>query len=145
MMVVMKEITGPDLCHCLAARRNARYLTRLYDRHLAAAGVSVSQFSLLAMLAEHPEISIHDLTEIMVMERTTLVRALKPLQTAGFIHSRAEGPRSALRLSLSAEGQAKLTQAQLHWHSAQQALEAQVGADRAIAIRASLLTVIPGI
>ncbi|WP_244861731.1 MarR family winged helix-turn-helix transcriptional regulator [Pseudomonas sp. Ost2] len=139
----MNKITGPDLCHCLAARRNARYLTRLYDRHMAAAHLSVSQFSLLAMLAEHPDISISELTEIMVMERTTLVRALKPLQTADFIHSRAEGPRSALRLSLSSEGQARLKEAEPYWHLAQQELEAQVGADRAISIRASLLAVIP--
>jgi DNA-binding MarR family transcriptional regulator len=145
MMGIMKEMTGPDLCHCLAARRNARYLTRLYDRHLAAANLSVSQFSLLAMLAEHPGISISDLTEIMVMERTTLVRALKPLQSAGFIHSRAEGPRSALRLSLSSEGEAKVKEAERYWYSAQEELETQVGADRAVAIRASLLAVIPGI
>jgi DNA-binding MarR family transcriptional regulator len=141
----MKKITGPNLCHCLAARRNARYLTRFYDRHLAAAGLSVSQFSLLAMLAEHSDISISDLTEIMVMERTTLVRALKPLQSAGFIHSRVEGPRSALRLSLSAEGQAKIEHAQPYWDSAQEELEEQIGVDRAIAIRASLLAVVPGI
>jgi hypothetical protein len=35
MMVVMNDITGPDLCHCLAATRNARHHTD-YERHLAA-------------------------------------------------------------------------------------------------------------
>ncbi|WP_342655226.1 MarR family transcriptional regulator [Pseudomonas sp. F3-2] len=145
MMVDMKEITGPDLCHCLAARRNARYLTRLYDRHLAAADLSVSQFSLLAMLAEYPQISVSDLTELMVMERTTLVRALKPLQLAGFVHSRAEGPRAALRLALSSDGQSKLREAEHYWQSAQTELEQQVGTDRAASVRASLLAVVPGI
>jgi DNA-binding MarR family transcriptional regulator len=143
MMHVMKEITGPDLCHCLAARRNARYLTRLYDRHLAAANLSVSQFSLLAMLAEHPDISISALAEIMVMERTTLVRALKPLQSEGFINSRAEGPRSALRLSLSEAGKLKIKAAEPYWQSAQEELEEQMGRDRAMSIRASLLMVVP--
>jgi len=142
-MDVMNEITGPDLCHCLAARRNARYLTRLYDCHLAAVNLSVSQFSLLAMLAEYPGISISDLAAIMVMERTTLIRALKPLKSAGFIHSRAEGARSALRLSVSADGHAKISEALPHWLSAQVELEARLGLDRATSIRASLLAIVP--
>lgn len=139
----MKEIHGPDLCHCFAVRRNARYLTRLYDRHLSAAGVSISQFSLLAMLLGHPDISVSELAEFMVMERTTLMRALKPLQAAGFIHSRAEGPRSALRLALSEGGVAKINEAEPFWQTAQDEYEMQMGLDRARSIRASLLMTVP--
>ncbi|NBB10224.1 MarR family transcriptional regulator [Pseudomonas sp. SLFW] len=143
MMGVMKEITGPDLCHCLAVRRNARYLTRLYDRHLARTDLSISQFSLLAMLVKHPEISISDLAEIMVMERTTLVRALKPLQMSGFVLSRTEGPRSALRLFLSEGGRAKFEEALPDWDAAQAELEAEMGREQAVSVRASLLVVVP--
>lgn len=139
----MNDIHGPDLCHCLAARRNARFLTRLYDRHLAAASLSISQFSLLAMLGTHPDISISELAELMVMERTTLVRALKPLQTAGLIHSRAEGVRSALRLGLSDAGMAKIKESEPFWLAAQAEYEAHIGTDRALSIRASLLRVVP--
>lgn len=144
MMAVMKETHGPDLCHCFAARRNARYLTRLYDRHLSVANVSISQFSLLAVLASYPDISISELAERMVMERTTLVRALKPLQTAGFIHSRAEGSRSALRLSLSDDGMAKIQEAEPFWRAAQDEFEAQMEPDRAVSLRESLLKTLPG-
>ncbi|MDV7247308.1 MarR family winged helix-turn-helix transcriptional regulator [Xanthomonas hortorum pv. vitians] len=139
-MFVMNSITGPDLCHCLAARRNARYLTRLYDRHLTSANLSASQFSLLAMLAEYPGISISALAEAMVMERTTLIRALKPLQSEGFIGSHTEGPRSALRFFLSPAGEAKLNEAEPYWQKAQQEFETRMGQEQAAAIRASLLS-----
>lgn len=134
----MNELHGSDLCHCLAVRRNARYLTRLYDRHLAAAHVSISQFSILALIHERPAIAIAELADAMVMERTTLVRALKPLQLEGFVASQATGPRGALSLSLTDAGLAKLKECEPHWQAAQKEHELQLGQDRAASIRASL-------
>ncbi|XXD72692.1 winged helix-turn-helix transcriptional regulator [Pseudomonas sp. D2-30] len=139
MMGVMKSPHDADLCHCLAARRHARLLTRLYDRHLAAASLTVSQFSVLALINEHPGIMIAELAEVMVMERTTLVRALKPLQSEGYVASHAEGPRSAIRLSLSAQGRAKFKEAEPHWKAAQLEREDQIGEAAAVQIRNSLL------
>ncbi|KQQ55931.1 MarR family transcriptional regulator [Pseudomonas sp. Leaf127] len=144
MMAHMNTSLGPSLCHCHAVRRNARFLTRLYDRHLAAANLSISQFSILVLVKKHPGIAIAELAEAMVMERTTLVRALKPLQAEGLIHSRAEGARSALRLSLSDQGLARVTEARPFWLSAQQEYEALVGAEQAAALRESLQATVVG-
>jgi DNA-binding MarR family transcriptional regulator len=138
----MNELPGTDRCHCLAVRRNARYLTRLYDRHLAAAKVSISQFSILALIHERPGISIADLADAMVMERTTLVRALKPLQQEGFISSHPHGPRAALSLLLSAAGSRKLKECEPFWKAAQHEHEHHLGLDRAISIRTSLNTAV---
>lgn len=138
----MNELYGTDLCHCLAVRRNARYLTRLYDRHLSSADVSISQFSILALVYERPGILIAELAEAMVMERTTLVRALKPLQLEGFVSSHAQGPRAALSLSLSVSGVAKLKECEPFWQAAQQEHERELGRDRAVSIRASLNEVV---
>jgi DNA-binding MarR family transcriptional regulator len=139
MMVVMKTVHGPDLCHCHAARRHARLLTRLYDRHLSAVDISISQFSILALIEERPQILIAELAEAMVMERTTLVRALKPLQSEGYVASHAEGPRSAIRLSLSVKGMTKLKEAEPYWEAAQREREGQVGEDMAVSIRNTIL------
>lgn len=134
----MTQLSGTDLCYCLAVRRSARHMTRLYDRNLAGANISISQFSILAKVHERPGISIAELAEAMVMERTTLVRALKPLQTEGLVDSRAEGPRSALSLSLSASGLSKISECEPLWEAAQKEYEAQIGRDRAASIRESL-------
>lgn len=135
----MKEIQGPDLCHCLAARRNARYLTRLYDRHLAPASLTVSQFSILGVINSAPGISIADLAKSMVMERTTLVRALKPLQSVGYIRSFKESGTAAIQLELSASGSAKLAEAEPFWEAAQNEREEQIGELQAVHIRNALL------
>ncbi|MFK3795509.1 MULTISPECIES: MarR family winged helix-turn-helix transcriptional regulator [unclassified Pseudomonas] len=135
----MKTRLNADLCHCFAARRHARLLTRLYDRHLAEAGISTSQFSILTVVQERPEILIAELAEVMVMERTTLVRALKPLQNEGLLLSHPAGPRGAIKLSLSAAGEAKRKEAAPLWQAAQHEREEQIGKERAVALRESIL------
>lgn len=78
------------------------------------------------------------------MERTTLVRALKPLQSEGYVTNRAEGPRSAIRLSVSAKGREKLKEAEPHWEAAQREREDQIGEASAVLIRNSLLEEVVG-
>ncbi len=131
--------TGPHLCHALAARQNARHLSRLYDSHLAPAGLSVSQFSILSLLEAYGSLKITKLAEMLGMERTTLVRALKPLQTAGWVEAgRADSSRS-LDVALSPSGLDKVAQAAPLWENAQNEFEREVGRDRAIRIRNELL------
>lgn len=138
----MLPLNGPDLCHCLAARRSARHLTRLYDRHLAPVGLSTSQFSLLALVEAHPAIAIQDLSVLMVMERTTLMRALKPLREQDLLACEAQGSKAALRLTLSEAGSRKLRQAEPYWLAAQREFEAQAGEQSAADLRQDLLRVV---
>jgi DNA-binding MarR family transcriptional regulator len=138
----MIEIKGPDLCHCLAARRAARHMTRLYDRQLASAGLTTSQFSLLALVETHPGISVPDLAVRMVMERTTLLRAIKPMREQGWLLSEALGAKSALAFTVSETGAAKLREAEPYWKAAHKEFEAQAGRQRAVQLRNELLDLV---
>src|SRR5579871_1756027 len=69
----------PAICNCLALRQAARHATQLYDRHLAAEGLKTSQYSILAKLLRLGPQSIGALAEMMVMDRTTTTRAVRPL------------------------------------------------------------------
>lgn len=140
----MNAVEGPDLCYSLAARRSARYLARLYDRHIAPAGITSSQFSILSLLERHPGISVAELARKMVMERTTLVRALRPLQEAGFVQSEAAGPGRALKLSASRAGLQKVAEARPAWEAAQTEFEAAFGDDRAARLRSDILEITGG-
>lgn len=124
----------PDLCHCHAARRSARALTRFYDRYLAPAMISVSQFSILSVLDGAPGVRIAEMAKMMVMERTTLLRALKPLQQAGLIVSQPLAGR-AHHLSLTADGQRKLAATAPLWEAAQLDFERTFGRDQAVRLR----------
>jgi DNA-binding MarR family transcriptional regulator len=130
---------GPDLCHSLAARRSARHLARLYDRHIAPAGITSSQFSILSLLERQPGISVAELARQMVMERTTLVRALRPLQEAGLVRSDTADRGRALKLSATSAGLRKIAEALPGWEAAQAEFEAAFGRDRAARLRDDVL------
>ena len=126
------------LCYALAARKSARHLSRLYDRHLATAGLSVSQFSILRLLKEHGRLKITELAEIMIMERTSLVRALKPLQAPGWVVAERSDNGRAFDVTLSRSGMEKVGEAIPLWAEAQAAFEGEVGRDRAVQLRKTI-------
>jgi DNA-binding MarR family transcriptional regulator len=131
-------ITHP--CNCLALRQAARTITALYDRHLEKAGITTSQHSLLAVINANPGITTQDLSELMVMDRTTLVRALKPLSRDGHIQQLPDAVNSRkLVFTLTDEGRRKYTEAHAYWVQAQAEFDAGVGASRAQAMRAELI------
>ncbi|MYN09659.1 MarR family winged helix-turn-helix transcriptional regulator [Pseudoduganella aquatica] len=127
------------LCNCFALRQAARHVTSLYDRHLAPSGLATSQYSLLAHIRALPGIGMQQLSERMVMDRTSLVRAIKPLARDGYV-LQAPDPENSRKLvfSLTAAGQAKFEEAHGYWAQAQAEYEAGVGAERAAALRAEL-------
>ena len=135
----MDDLSGPDLCHCFANRRSSRYLSRLYDRHLGPAQVTTSQFSILSVLGHNPGIRIADMARIMVMERTTLLRALKPLQQAGWVTSEASRTGRGHEMSLTPSGQHKVSEAAPLWAAAQAEFEDAFGRDRALRLRSDVL------
>lgn len=129
----------PYLCYALAARKSARHLSRLYDGHLAPAGLSVSQFSILRLLKAHGRLKITELAEMLIMERTTLVRALKPLQASGWVVAERSENGRAFDVTLSPSGLEKVAEAIPLWAEAQAAFEGEVGRDRAIRLRDEIL------
>jgi DNA-binding MarR family transcriptional regulator len=138
---MMRLDSGLRSCNCFAIRRAARHITRLYERHLSAARLTTAQFNLLVLLEERGAETMNGLSEAMVMDRTTLLRALKPLKREEMVRARsaAEDPRQ-LVFSLTTVGQRKMTHARKLWQDAQKEFEAKVGSDRAKRMRHDLLT-----
>ncbi|WP_087669735.1 MarR family winged helix-turn-helix transcriptional regulator [Caballeronia humi] len=126
-------------CNCFAIRQAARYVSQLYERHLSEAGLTSAQFTLVAAIGRRPGVQMADLADAMVMDRTTLVRALKPLQRDGIVEAAPESSASrAVGLRLSASGKETLAQAVLRWQAAQAEFEEKFGQDRARELRKSL-------
>lgn len=132
----MIELIGPLACHCFATRQLARHVTKLYERHLAPSGVTATQLSILSFLCETPGLSMSELSRIMVMDRTTLLRAIKPLERGGFVTSaRKPGGSRWFVFSVSPAGLRKREQALPLWQAAQQEYETLIGAERAASMR----------
>lgn len=141
----MKAQSSITACNCFAIRQAARFVSQLYERHYARAGITAAQFSLLVYIAEAGKAGMADIAEAMVMDRTTLVRALKPMERDGYVVSEPEGKGSRkLLLALSAKGQQKLSEGAECWHAAQAEYVALVGAERADGLRQMLLAIPSG-
>ncbi|MDS0857496.1 MarR family winged helix-turn-helix transcriptional regulator [Burkholderia pseudomultivorans] len=135
----MNDIQIAHACNCLALRQATRFITQLYERHLAPVGVTPAQFSIMVNLAHRPGMLMSELAETLVMDRTTLLRALKPLQRDGLVAAAAsEHDARAHALGLTALGASTFAQAKIAWQAAQDEFEAQFGKGRAKALREEL-------
>jgi len=104
-------------CLYLRLRLASRRLLSLYETRMAESGVSMSQFGLLAGIAEEPELTMSRLAEKRELSPSTLTRTLKPMEEFGWIEIVAEGRQRRLRLTR--EGRTRLKAAYAGWKQAQ--------------------------
>src|ERR1700743_1177991 len=117
---------------CFAIRQAARYVSQIYDRHLANVGLTITQFSLLNRLKRTGPMTMKQIAELMRMQRTTLVRTIQPLRRDGLVTSEATGADArALSISLTAAGAERLSAGRPHWYAAQAEFEHSFGEQRA--------------
>jgi len=134
---VIADVVGP--CTCFAIRRAARHVTQAYDKCLSPSGLRTTQFSLLSRLALTGPRSIQLLAREMGLDRTTLGRNLRPLERAGLVTIGVDAQdRRGRALEITAEGKARLREAQGLWAGAQARFLAVYGAERAQALHATL-------
>jgi DNA-binding MarR family transcriptional regulator len=124
---------------CFALRQAARHISQLYERHLSEVRITPTQFSIVSALSRLPSMTMVELAQAMVMERTTLVRVLQPLLRAGLVAADQSGDcHGRLRLSLTEPGRGKLAEATQHWEAAQNEFEARFGRRQAARLRREL-------
>lgn len=132
-------------CYCFRARRASRLLTRVYDEALRPLGVQTSQLSVLVVIAMAPEAGapLAVLADVLVMDRTTLSRNLRPLEKAGLVQL-ARAPRDGrVRLAqLTGAGQQVVEQGYPLWQQAQQKVAAALGTGPAAELRSRLDAVV---
>ena len=125
-------------CHCIQLRRAASRVTERYDMALAPAGLTVGQYSLLAHLERLEPVSVSRLAEELELERTTLVRTLKPVLARQLVADAPEPGRRSRALTLTGEGRTLLEQARPLWRAAQEDVERRLGEGGIAALEALL-------
>ena len=109
-------------CLCLALRRTARMLTQQYDAALRPYGVRATQLPILTAAASGEPIPLARLADVLGMERTTLLRNVRPLVRQGLIAIRREKEGRRDELSATAAGQALLVRLYPAWRAEQDRL-----------------------
>ncbi|SMC81929.1 MarR family winged helix-turn-helix transcriptional regulator [Papillibacter cinnamivorans] len=134
-----KKEKRSSVCNCVNLRRAAHTVTAAYDRALVPSGVKISQFSILKYIRGMAPVSVSDLARALRLDRTTLVRNLKPLEAAGLVKDSAPTGERSRRLELTDRGTQTLAQANDLWMGAQKSLEEYLGAEELNTLRGLLL------
>ena len=133
-------------CTCSKLRRLTRRVTAVYDRELAAAGLRLTQFSLLATLQREVEDGtvLTDLADRMDMDPSTLTRNLKPLIQHGWVEVASAAHDGRMRCArITAKGKRALQLSAPHWSRAQAAINQTLGTHTAAQLNQWLDAVTP--
>jgi DNA-binding MarR family transcriptional regulator len=126
-----RTLRTPDIlqCNLLPVRQASRQISRLYDQHLAPAALTSTQFVILALLYANPGMSMRELGAELMLERSALLRTMKPLtrdQLVLTVRRTGSGARQ-FTFGLTGTGEARYAQARPLWLAAQQAFDQMVG------------------
>ncbi|MBI2510974.1 MAG: winged helix-turn-helix transcriptional regulator [Opitutae bacterium] len=125
-------------CVCFNLRRVARVVTQFFDAEMRRKGIRSTQGTLLYALHSTGPATMADLSEILGMERTTLLRNLRPLQRDGLVAIDGGGHGCPVELSLTAKGRKQIEKLAPAWESAQSTAVQVLGEERWSAILADL-------
>jgi DNA-binding MarR family transcriptional regulator len=115
-------------CVCTLLRKASRALARVYEAELAKAGLTATQFAILRELEREGAMLLMRLSEALVMERTSLYRALRPLVRAGWIALHDTCDARAKEACLTPAGFDKIQDVLPYWQRAQSDFLAAFGA-----------------
>ena len=119
--MIKTEPLEPDTGVCAHAnlRKAMRVVSQAYDAALRPTGLKATQFNLLVVLARRGEMPLTKLSQILVMDRTTLTRNLKPLQTKGWLEIGREKDERIRLIAITDAGRNIVAQAAPSWRIAQ--------------------------
>jgi len=115
-------------CYNLAMRKSTRLITQFYEERLSTVGLKVGQFSILRATHYRKKTTNKELQSILVLDQTTLSRAIKPLIRDGLLSTSADEDdlRSKI-ISLTPQGEKTYLKALPLWQEAQKSLKKKLG------------------
>ena len=125
-------------CVCFSLRKAARAATQVYDKALEPSGLRVTQFTLMVALSLSEGLTLSQVAERLVMDRTTLTRNVTPLERDGLVMSDRGPDRRERYLRLTAAGRRALARALPLWRRAQAEVVAGIGHGAWRALRGGL-------
>jgi DNA-binding MarR family transcriptional regulator len=124
-------------CACTMLRKASRAVAKVYDDALADRGMTTAQFSILRQVSRAGLLPLSRLAEQLVMDRTSLYRALTPIETKGWLTISA-GPGKAKLATLTEAGHTAMEAAAADWEDVQRRIVGAIGPDRWAGLEAGL-------
>lgn len=111
-------------CYCINLRQASNHLTKLYDDALSDLDLTVTQYSMIKKIAKHP-LNQTQLAKLMNLDRTTIIRNLKPLEKKGLIDVQLSQNQKII--TLTSFGLEQFNKAKNNWDQLQRKLEIDLG------------------
>jgi DNA-binding MarR family transcriptional regulator len=124
------DMTSVENCVCFNIRRMSRLITQFFDAEVRRDGIRPTQAPILRALQAKSEWSMAELSEWLGMERTTLLRNLRPLQRDGLVRVEGGGRGSHVKLEITDKGRKVVAKMHPAWRSAQDKVVATLGKER---------------
>jgi DNA-binding MarR family transcriptional regulator len=119
----LKDFQG---CLCLALRRTTRIVTQRYDAALRPFGLRATQLPILTAAATGDGVRLAPLADSLGMDRTTLLRNVRPLVRRHLVDVRRAAGHRHDELRATAKGRALLARVYPAWRGVQDEMRAQV-------------------
>ncbi|MCA8928022.1 MAG: winged helix-turn-helix transcriptional regulator [Alphaproteobacteria bacterium] len=124
MTMESKQITALaqalEKCSCSGLRRTMRLVTNLFDQAFEPIGLRCTQMTVLMAVAVHEPATIRYLSDVVVLDASSLSRALDPLERDGLIVREVGQSRRSREIRITPAGMEKIRQAAPLWMEAQQ-------------------------
>jgi len=124
------DMTSVENCTCFNVRRISRVITQFFDAEVRRHGIRPTQTPILRALQAKNGWGMAELSEWLGMERTTLLRNLRPLQRDGLVRAKGGGRGGHVELEITAKGRTAVAKTLPAWRSAQDKVVALLGKER---------------
>ncbi len=108
----------PALCPAFNIRAASRIITQLFDEILKPSGLQITQFAVLVGVFTLDSPTINQLAKGLVMDRTTLTRGLKPLESEGLIKIISGEDKRTHFVKMTPKGKLALEKTLPYWEKA---------------------------
>src|SRR5947208_12668891 len=134
------DMSAVENCVCFNLRRVTRAVTQFYDSEMRRHGIRPTQGTILSSLQAKDSWTMAELSDWLGMDRTTLVRNLRPLQRDGLVEASGGGRGRLVELAITTKGRKQMEKLRPAWKSAQNAAVKTLGEQRWSAILSDLET-----
>lgn len=128
------DLNSMENCLCFNLRWVSRAFSQFFVGELNRHGLLPTQTPILGLLAAKPEATMAEVSDWLAMDRTTLVRNLRPLERDGLVRATGKGRGNKVRLTLTPKGRQTLEKFLPDWQIAQGKMIQTLGEERWTAI-----------
>jgi DNA-binding MarR family transcriptional regulator len=137
-MLKQLDLSAMENCVCFNLRWVTRVVTQFFDAEIRRHGIRPTQTPILGALQARSGLGMAELSDWLGMERTTLVRNLRPLQREGLVRIAGGGRGGRVELAITEKGRRALAKMLPAWRAAQNKVVSTLGQQRWSAILSDL-------